>query len=150
MKPDSLNVKLHAKANKQGRHLVQSQRYEVGPSNYKPMFSFGESPTKEFAAGPSPTPLIFSSPASLVSKISLLKPKIRDVALGDNKNGNQGQLGNLLSRQSNSDKGGNNQVDQVGPDGGMGLVRLGVDDSLEEFVSSHRGEQEAGIPAHEG
>ena len=44
---------------------------------------------------------------------------------------------------------GNDQVDQVGPDRDIGLVRLGVDDSLEEFVPSHRGEQEAGIPAHE-
>ena len=41
-------------------------------------------------------------------------------------------------------------MDQVGPDRDIGLVRLGVDDSLEEFVPSHRGEQEAGIPAHEG
>ena len=41
-------------------------------------------------------------------------------------------------------------MDQAGPDGDMGLVRLRADVSLEEFVPSYRGKQEAGIPAHEG
>ena len=41
-------------------------------------------------------------------------------------------------------------MDQARPDGDMGLVRLGADVSLEEFVPSYRGEQETGVPAHEG
>ena len=122
----------------------------MGPSNYKPIFSFGKSQTYEGASRPSPTPLIFSSPRCSASKVSILKPKMREVALGVHKNDDHEQLGIFLSRQSYSGRGGNDQVDQAGPDGGMGLVRLGVDDSLEEFVPSHRGEQEVGIPTHEG
>nr|POE76608.1 hypothetical protein CFP56_15302 [Quercus suber] len=124
VKPDSMNVKLHVKANKQGRHLVQSQRNEGGLSNYEPMFSFGERKTYAGTTGPSPTSLIFSSPASSPSKVSILKPKIRDVALGVHKNGDHEQLGNLLPRQSHFGRGGNNQVDQARPDGGMGWFDL--------------------------
>ena len=87
VKPDFMNMKLHETTVKQGRHLVQSQRNKVGPSNYEPMFSFGESQTYEGPSGLSPTPLIFSSPISSPSKVSILKPKIRDVALGVHKNG---------------------------------------------------------------
>ena len=81
VKFDSFSVKSRAKATKQGRHLVQSQQYKVGTSNYEPVFSFGESQPYEGATGPSPIPLIFSSPASTPSKGSILKPKIRDTAL---------------------------------------------------------------------
>ena len=84
--PDAVERK-HEKTVKQGRHLVQSQRNKVGPSNYEPMFSFGESQTYEGPSGLSPTPLIFSSPVSSPSKVSILKPKIRDVTLGVHKNG---------------------------------------------------------------
>ena len=122
----------------------------MGTSNYEPIFSFGESQSYEGAPGPSPIPLIFSSPASALSKVSLLKPKIRDTTMRVHKNDDHKQLGNFLSRQSYSGGGGNDQMDQAGLDGDMGLVRLGVDVSLEEFVPSHRGEQEAGVPAHEG
>ena len=41
-------------------------------------------------------------------------------------------------------------MDQAGPDGDMGLVRLRADVRLEEFVPSYSGEQEVGVPAHEG
>ena len=133
---DSLKVKVREKSIKQ-RHWVQSQKNEVGPSFVGPNFSFGVSQFDECAAGPSPTPLIFSSPASSPFKGSLLKPNTRLVTQGIHNNGGHEHVGDFLPRQSHSDWGGNDQMDQTGSDGDMGLVRLGANDSLEESVPAH-------------
>ena len=146
---DSLKVKVRGKSVKQ-RHWVQSQRNEVGPSFVGPNFSFGVSQSDECAVGPSPTPLIFSSPASSPSKGFLLKPKTRSVTQGVHNNGGHEHVGDFLPRQSHPDWGGDDQMDQTGSDGDLGLVRLGAINSLEESVPAHRDKQEAGLPAHEG
>ena len=109
----------------------------MGPSFVGPNFSFGVSQFDECAAGPSPTPLIFSTPASSPFKGSLLKPNTRLVTQGIHNNGGHEHVGDFLPRQSHSDWGGNDQMDQTGSDGDMGLVRLGANDSLEESVPAH-------------
>ncbi|KAF3965366.1 hypothetical protein CMV_010440 [Castanea mollissima] len=125
MKPDQKNLKLHANTTKQTRNLVQTQRNEVGPSNQSPMFSFGVNPIKGLSVGPSPSPIVFSSPTSLPAKTPALKTKTKAiVALANKKNGDQKLLGNLLSRKSHPNWGRNNQVDQIGPDGGRSLGTL--------------------------
>ena len=86
MKPDMMNLKSRAKANKQTRNLVQSERNEASTSNQSHVFSFGRNPIKGLSVGPSPTPITFSSPASVPAKVSTPKTKTRAVvALGNNK-----------------------------------------------------------------
>nr|POE91698.1 hypothetical protein CFP56_34470 [Quercus suber] len=80
------------------------------------------------------------------------KPALRSkgkegLSQSGSKHGESRKLGAVLQRKNSPNRRRNNQVDQVGPNGDLGMVRLGVDAGLEEHVSVDGGEQRAGVPA---
>ena len=133
------------KFNQQAKDLNQSQPGEVSPKKQSPMFAFGMGPTHNFKAGPSSSPIIFSNPPSPTPKAILENPRRSEGVWKDSRYGSEGQLGNLLPRQGNSNGGGNNQLDNEGPKGDLGFVWVRASVSMEEYVPSHGFEQEVGL-----
>ena len=61
-----------------------------------------------------------------------------------------GKVGDILQRENYPNWGHNDQHDQEGSNGSYGVVRMGVDASLEEPFPSNRSESQNRLPSHYG
>ena len=61
-----------------------------------------------------------------------------------------GKVGDILQRENYPNRGHNDQHDQEGSNGSYGVVRIGVDASLEEPFPSDRFESQNRLPSHHG
>ena len=61
-----------------------------------------------------------------------------------------GKVGDILQRENYPNWGHNDQHDQEGSNGSYGVVRMGVDASLEEPLPSNRSESRNRLPSHYG
>lgn len=56
-------------------------------------------------------------------------------------------MGFVLQGQNRTNRGQDDQVDKAGPNGDLGVIRLGADVGLEKYVSIDRGEQRVRLPS---
>ena len=61
-----------------------------------------------------------------------------------------GKVGDILQRENYPNRGHNDQHDQEGSNGSYGVVRMGVDASLEEPFPFDRFESQNRLPSHHG
>ena len=130
--------------------MVQSQRVEVGPKLQKEMFAFGVGSSFLSTCGPTSTPFLFSSPAKTHDKTKEKNAEASRNFKYDSRDGEEGKLGNLLQRENHPSRERDNQMDKARPNRDLGMVRDGLDDSLEKHFSSHGDQQKVGMVADEG
>ena len=119
----------------------------MGLNKEKGLFVFGanSSPPKE--AGP-----VHSLGYVLQTTWTDLKLGIRNKVkdsktLSFIKHGENKEVGDVLQGKNSPNRGRDDQVDQAGPNGDLGVVRLGADADMEKFISVDGGEQNAGLPS---
>ena len=111
-------------------------------------FVFGSSAGPSVAVGPNQNQRPFS-PSHTNSPFA--RPGSTDKegishSLGLSNNGESREVGDVLQKQNHSDRKRDDQMDPTRPNGDLGVVRLGTDACLEEYVPTDGGEQGNGLP----
>nr|POF03716.1 uncharacterized protein CFP56_06636 [Quercus suber] len=109
------------------------QKKALGPASEKERFTFGasSSPIKHNGSKVLPDVLLQDTRYKPASRS---KGK-EGLSQSGSKHGESRKLGAVLQRKNSPNRRRNNQVDQAGPNGDLGMVRLGVDAGMEEHVS---------------
>ena len=136
-----------ASTKQKAKGVVDIQSSYMGLNKEKGLFVFGAnlSPPKE--AGPVHS-LGYVSQTTWTDLKPGIRNKVRDSkTLNFIKHGENREVGVVLQGQNSPNRGRDDQVDQAGPNGDLGVVRLGADASMEKFISVDGGKQSAGLPS---
>nr|POE44640.1 hypothetical protein CFP56_77027 [Quercus suber] len=139
-----------AKTNQRAKGPVKSQPDKVGLGGTTGRFSFGPSQGVVNYEKATSSPFLFSSPASTSYSPSLLGKEAEMNISGRRRNGGEREVGVILQRKGDTSGGRDHKVDTSGSYRDMGLVRCGVDGSLEESIPADGVEPTGGFLAVEG
>ena len=138
--------------NKQGSKATRPGHRNVGAGGNKAglkIFNFGSSSglgvePKEGQTGP--TTFNKGLGASVGSPVF----RFGSPAVVEDHGESTGKVGDILQREDYPNRGHNDQHDQEGSNGSYGVVRMGVDASLEEPFPSDKFESQNKLPSHHG
>ena len=137
---------VRAKTNQKAMNSVGLQPNGVGPSNKSGIFVFGSNAEQ----GPCGTSNYFNSKVNPRDNLTSMGKENTGSEHCNSSDGRQGELGDLLQGEGDSDERRNNTVDKARPNGSVGLVRNRFDDGVEEPVPFNREKQTTGLSAIEG
>ena len=136
-----------AKPRRSNQSAVGSAIKDLGLNKGKGPFVFSSSAGPSVAIGPNQgqKPLLPSHPNSFTSLGSTGTGGLSHSS-GLSRNGESTEVGDVLPKQNRADRRRDDQVDPARPIGDLGVVRLGADACLEEYVPVDAGEQGNGLP----
>nr|POE80335.1 hypothetical protein CFP56_14098 [Quercus suber] len=125
--------------NQKTKVAIESQRKDLGLTRDS-VFIFEASAGPLKLNGPSQGPWLLTKTNEAEEVLKTKSEGAHSNALRKGNNGESRELGNFLQGQNHSDWRSNNTMDKAGSNGGMGVVRFGIDVSVEEYVPVNKGE----------